>query len=137
MRIRRCSRGGWCLPLLLGSVAVGCHSSTSHSVLEAPVPPAWFQDVTEKVGLHFIHNAGPIGDYFMPYIMGSGAALFDFNNDDRLDIYLLHNGGPKGARNRLYQQMPDGTFRDVSEGSGLDLAGYHMGVAVGDVNNDG
>ena len=133
----RCFWGRWCLSLLVGSVGVGCHSSASNSAVEAPVPPAWFQDVTEKVGLHFIHDAGPVGDYFMPHIMGSGAALFDFNNDDRLDIYLLHTGGPKGARNRLYQQMPDGTFRDVSEGSGLDLAGYHMGVAVGDVNNDG
>jgi hypothetical protein len=69
--------------------------------------------------------------------MGSGAALFDFNNDGLLDVYLLQNGGPKGAKNCLYQQMPDGTFKDVSAGSGLDVAGYHMGVAVGDVNNDG
>jgi hypothetical protein len=73
----------------------------------------------------------------MPQIMGSGAALFDFNNDGRLDVYLLQNGGPEGAKNRLYQQMPGGTFQDVSAGSGLDIAGYHMGVAVGDVNNDG
>jgi len=105
--------------------------------VEEPVPPAWFQDITEKSGLRFVHDAGPIGEYFMPQIMGSGVALFDFNNDNRLDIYLLQNGGPKGAKNRLYQQMPDGTFRDVTEGSGLDIAGYNMGVAIGDVNNDG
>jgi len=105
--------------------------------VEEPVPPAWFQDITEKSGIRFVHDAGPIGEYFMPQIMGSGVALFDFNNDNRLDIYLLQNGGPKGAKNRLYQQMPDGTFRDVTEGSGLDIAGYNMGVAIGDVNNDG
>jgi hypothetical protein len=95
--------------------------------------------VTEEVGLDFVHDAGPLpGDtYFMPQIIGSGAALFDFNNDGRLDIYLLQNGGPKGARNRLYQQLPDGRFKDVSAGSGLDIAGYNMGVAIGDVNNDG
>ena len=73
----------------------------------------------------------------MPQQVGSGAALFDFDGDGRLDIYLLQNGGPKGAKNRLYQQTPDGTFKDVSAGSGLDFAGYNMGVAVGDVNNDG
>jgi hypothetical protein len=116
---------------------MGCHSSELHPPVKDTVASAWFQDVTEKAGLRFTHDAGPIGDYFMPQIMGSGAALFDFNNDDRLDIYLLQNGGPKGAKNRLYQQMPDGVFRDVSEGSGLDVAGHSMGVAVGDVNNDG
>src|SRR5262245_33804544 len=103
----------------------------------APGPP-WFRDVTEEVGLRFVHEAGPLGAYLLPQIMGSGAALFDFDGDGLLDIYLLQNGGPKsGATNRLYRQQPDGTFRDVSAGSGLDIAGHNMGVAVGDVNNDG
>jgi hypothetical protein len=73
----------------------------------------------------------------MPQIMGSGAALFDFNNDGLLDLYLLNNGGPRGAPNRLYQGLPGGKFKDVSKGSGLDFSGYCMGVAIGDVNNDG
>jgi hypothetical protein len=93
--------------------------------------------VTAEVGLHFVHDPGPLGDYFMPQIMGSGAALFDYDNDGRLDIYLVHNGGPKGAKNQLFHHQPDGTFKDVSAGSGLDVAGYGMGVAIGDVNNDG
>jgi hypothetical protein len=73
----------------------------------------------------------------MPQAIGSGVALFDFNQDGLLDIYLLQNGGPKGATNKLYQQLPGGKFKDVSAGSGLDIAGYNMGVAIGDVNNDG
>ena len=74
----------------------------------------------------------------MPQIVGSGAALFDFNSDGLLDILLLQNGGPDSpSKNRLYQQLPGGRFKDVSAGSGLDFAGYNMGVAVGDVNNDG
>src|SRR5260370_29632561 len=73
----------------------------------------------------------------MPQWVGSGAALFDFDGDGRLDIYLLNNGGPRGRPNQLYRQMPDGTFRNVSKGSGLDFSGYCMGVAIGDVNNDG
>jgi hypothetical protein len=94
--------------------------------------------VTDKVGLDFVHDAGPVdGQYFLPQIVGSGAALFDFDGDRRLDIYLLHNGGPKGKKNQLYRQQRDGTFKDVSAGSGLDFSGYCMGVAVGDVNNDG
>ena len=104
---------------------------------EAPASPPWFADVTEQSGLDFTHDAGPTGDYFMPQQVGSGAALFDFDGDGRLDILLLQNGGRKGAKNRLFRQLPDGTFRDASDGSGLDFAGHNMGVAVGDVNNDG
>jgi enediyne biosynthesis protein E4 len=117
---------------------LGCQRSDSPArEPEEPAGPPWFEDVTEELGLHFVHDAGPVGAYFMPQQVGSGAAFFDFNNDKRLDIYLLQNGGPNGQKNRLFQQMPDGHFQDVSEGSGLDIAGYSMGVAVGDVNNDG
>ncbi|HTU89317.1 MAG TPA: CRTAC1 family protein [Gemmataceae bacterium] len=123
----------------LAGLQLGCQRT--HAPAAAPesvrVFP-WFEDITERFGLDFVHDAGPVGDYFMPQQVGSGAALFDFNNDGRLDIYLLQNGGPKsGSVNRLYQQMPDGRFRDVSNGSGLDIDGHNMGVAVGDVNNDG
>jgi hypothetical protein len=95
-------------------------------------------DITAESGLNFVHDAGPTGSYFVPQIIGSGAALFDFDNDGRLDIYLIQNGGPKsGSTNRLFRQGADGRFTDVSAGSGLDIAGYGMGVAIGDVNNDG
>lgn len=102
-----------------------------------PVGPPWFEDATEAAGLRFTHDAGPTGAYFLPQIIGSGAALFDCDGDDRLDIYLVQNGGPEGAKNRLLRQKDDGTFEDISAGSGLDVAGFGMGVAVGDVNNDG
>jgi hypothetical protein len=127
--------------VILCQLAGGCSSSRPESepaVEVGATQPPWFQDETAERGLHFQHDAGSApGQYFMPQIIGSGAALFDFNGDNRLDIYLLQNGGPQGARNRLYQQTPDGRFQDVSNGSGLDVAGHNMGVAIGDVNNDG
>ena len=98
----------------------------------------WVEDITAQVGLDFKHHSGATSNYFMPESIGSGGALFDFDNDGRLDIYLVQNApNQPNARNRLYQQQPDGRFRDVSDGSGLDVAGYGMGVAVGDVDNDG
>jgi hypothetical protein len=117
-------------------VALGCRSGPDRPP-EEPPPPPWFQDVTAEAGLNFQHDEGPLGDWFMPQVMGSGVALFDFDGDGRLDAYLLQNGGPRGGINRLYRGLPGGTFRDVTAGSGLGVAGHWMGVAVGDVNNDG
>src|SRR5438552_72888 len=66
-----------------------------------PPGPAWFEDVTDAVGLDFVHDAGPTGTYFTPQSMGSGCACFDFDGDGLVDIYLLHLGGPNGKKNQL------------------------------------
>ncbi|MHB1424270.1 MAG: CRTAC1 family protein [Gemmataceae bacterium] len=124
------------LALTLAATA-GCQES-DNAPAALPAGPLLFRDVTAESGLDFVHDSGPLGNYFMPQIVGSGAALFDFDNDGLLDIYLLHNAGPNSkSTNRLFHQEKDGRFRDVSAGSGLDIAGYGMGVAVGDINNDG
>jgi enediyne biosynthesis protein E4 len=132
-------------PLFLAILALalalmlGCNSAkVDPGETEVSSSPPWFADVTETVGLRFTHDPGPLdGSYFMPQIIGSGGALFDLHGDGRLDVYLIQNGGPGGARNQLFRQRRDGTFEDVSAGSGLDVAGYGMGVAIADVNNDG
>jgi hypothetical protein len=112
-------------------------SPTAEPALEFEDGPVWFEDVTEKVGLDFVHDPGPTGSYFMPQSLGSGAA-FIHDADGKLYVYLLQNAGPDSKSvNRLYQRLPNGMFKDVTAGSGLDVAGYNMGVAVGDVNNDG
>jgi hypothetical protein len=121
-----------CLPLACQRPA-----PSPFTELEAADTP-WFEDVTDRVGLDFVHDAGPTGSYFLPLQVGSGGALFDYDGDGRLDLYFVQNAGPKSmSPNRLYHQRPDGRFEDVSTGSGLNVTGFGMGVAVGDVNNDG
>ncbi len=96
-------------------------------------------DVTGEVGLNFVHHPGRIGDYAMPQIMGSGAALFDFDQDDDLDMLLI-DGVPQAdveSTSRLFRQTANGTFEDVTLSSGLLNQGYGMGVAIGDMDNDG
>src|SRR4051794_31536211 len=125
--------------LVIGSL--GCNHSPPTdptAPTRTPAAPAWFEDVTDAVGLNFTHDCGPTGSYFMPQSMYGGVAVFDADGDGRLDILLLQGAGPgSGVGNRLYLQTPDGKFRDASAGSGLDFDGHNMGVAIGDVDNDG
>jgi hypothetical protein len=113
--------------------------------------PGHFVDATAKLGVHFQHVASHTSKKYLVETMGAGAALFDYDDDGRLDIFLVNgtalpDPAPKGAIpkktterewNRLYHQKPDGTFEDVTQRAGLQGAGYGMGVAVGDFDNDG
>jgi len=121
----------------------------------APQPaaavPGKFVDVTDRVGVHFLHQAPHTSRKYLIETMGSGVALFDCDNDGRLDLFLV-NGAPytdptpKGFIpqktgpeywNRMYHQKPDGTFEDITERAGLQGMGYGMGAAVADYDNDG
>lgn len=121
-------------------------SVTAHKV-EAP----FFADVTEKSGVKFRYLSSHTTKKYLPETMGAGVALFDYDNDGRLDIFLVNGAliedptakgtiprktGPE-YWNRLFHQRPDGTFEDATEKAGLQGAGYGMGVAVGDFDNDG
>src|SRR5216683_783206 len=130
--------------LFLGLVLFGCRPATPTTtsiLIEEEGGPDWFEDISDAVGLDFVHDPGPVGTFFMPQSMGSGAAfIHEFSPDghETLYLYLLQNAGPDSKSvNRLYKQLPDGTFHDVTNGSGLDVAGFNMGVAIADVNNDG
>ena len=105
-----------------------------------------FKDVAEQAGLKFQHYNGMTGKFYLPEITGSGAALFDFDNDGDLDVFLVQSnvlepntkptGSPRGKlfRNDLKRTL---SFTDVTAQSGIAATGYGMGAAVGDINNDG
>jgi hypothetical protein len=110
-----------------------------------------FTDATSALGINFEHIASHTSKKYLIETMGSGVALFDYDNDGYLDIFVVNGASlsdptPKGTIpqkagpkdwNRLYHQKSDGTFEDVTERAGLQGVGYGMGVAVGDYDNDG
>jgi len=99
----------------------------------------WFTDVTETCGARFVHDVGKTGTYFMPESIGSGLAIFDYDNDGRMDLFFVQNAGPESPTktHRLFHQEESGHFTDTTSDSGIALPGWGMGVAVGDADNDG
>jgi enediyne biosynthesis protein E4 len=104
-------------------------------------PSIHFTDVTAKAGIKFVHNSGRAGEKWLPETMGSGCAFFDADGDGWQDILLINgkDWAPHGRRSTaaLYRNNHDGTFTDITRGSGLDIEIYGLGVAVADYDNDG
>jgi enediyne biosynthesis protein E4 len=118
-----------------------------------------FADATQEAGIDFRHFNGMTGNYTLAEVMGSGGALFDYNGDGKLDLYLVQGKllgknmseavfpwrGSAPPTGRLFRNdtvtRSDGSrlvrFTDVTEQSGLAFEGYCMGAAAGDYDNDG
>ena len=101
-----------------------------------------FRDITQRAGLHFLHNNGAFGKKYLPETMGPGVAFIDYDNDGWPDIFLVNGtdwpGQPaKHSTPKLYHNNHDGTFTEVTHKAGLDIEIFGMGVAVGDYDNDG
>lgn len=116
-----------------------------------------FEEVAAAINLRFHHRTGATGEFYLPEIMGAGVALFDFDRDGDLDLYLIQGRrlapspgaresfppppGGWSAGNRLYRNelIPSGTLHltDVTKASGAGIEHYGMGAATGDYDADG
>lgn len=105
-------------------------------------PGVRFTEVTAAAGIRFTHNNGAFGKKYLPETMGSGLAFFDFDGDGDQDLLLVNGKDWPGRPARrstaaLYRNRGDGTFEDVTAGSGFDREVYGMGVAIADYDADG
>ncbi len=144
-----------------------CGGGRPEPTADAPASPAGagaeppFVDLAAASGLDFEHFNGMSGELYLSEMMGAGAGLLDYDNDGDLDVYLVQGRmlnprkevseatfpPPPGTqlRDRLYRNdldpdAPGGPrlgFTDVTEKSGIRATGYGMGVAAGDIDNDG
>ena len=126
---------GWWLVagVLVGAAVLGGPIASDSRIV--------FTDVTARAGIHFTHNSGRAGQKYLPETLGSGCAFFDADGDGWPDILLINSKDwtPRGRKSlpALYRNNHNGTFTDITRGSGLDIEMYGMGVAIADYDNDG
>src|SRR6516165_9606954 len=131
------------LVLLSLAMTAGCRAAADavRQLDDSTLTRDWFTDESRNTGLTFVHANGMSGRFYFHEMMGSGAALFDYDNDGDLDVLLVQGtGAAKLYRNDLVVGA-DGSrrlaFTDVTAASGIRTTGYGMGVATGDFDNDG
>jgi hypothetical protein len=139
--------GGLLLVVLLAGGVFGV-TFWWHTRTPAPVPRIiYFQDATRSSGVDFTYRNGEEADHCtILESLGGGVALFDFDGDGLLDIFLTGGGtfgGPdhkqiQGCPCKLYKNLGDWKFQDVTDQAGLDQVGFYThGCAVGDYDCDG
>ena len=119
--------------LALLSVLASCSKEVEEATV-APTPQPWFEDAAKEWGVDFTYQNGAEGNFHIKEVTGGGAALFDYDNDGDLDLYIVQGSAVEG--NALFENV-DGTFVNRSQSSGADDNGYGIGVATGDYDNDG
>ena len=129
-----------------GRCRISCVSATIAAYL-AIVPTRAFEnvtftDVTKESRIAFSHISSPDKKYILESMSG-GVAVFDFDKDGLLDVYLVNSPtvatarDPRSARSELWRNRGDGTFVDVTDKAGVGYPCWGMGVVVGDIDNDG
>jgi hypothetical protein len=120
------------------AAAVACVLTASAGAAPAGIT---FADATTAAGVTFTHNSGRAGKKFLPETLGSGVAFVDVDGDGWPDVILVNSKDwtPRGRKSlsALYRNNRNGTFTNITAGSGLDVEMYGIGVTVGDYDNDG
>ena len=149
--------GGRSRAIVVGAAVVAIVATATYFVRGAGEPAApgkqvpmaerdriRFENRQATSGIGFVLNNGTTADKPVIDSTLGGVAVFDYNNDGRLDVFFTNGAHIPSLKkinpsfyNRLYENQGDGTFADVTEVAGLSGSGYSMGAAVGDFDNDG
>jgi hypothetical protein len=113
--------------------------------IDVPPPAVHFTNVTRAVGVDFVHVNGAYGERLLPETMGGGVAFLDYDHDGLQDLLFINSStwpwrtqDVRRSTPALYRNRGDGTFENVTEGTGLGkISFYGMGSAVADINGDG
>ena len=139
--------------VLLAAVLPACGEADGGADVSTavPAPEPVFLERASEAGLDFVHHNGAVGDYNYPELLVGGGALLDFDEDGLLDVYLVQSGpvpgapeaatsvGPAANRpaNRLYRNLGDGAFEDVTDAAGVGDTSYGAGATAADFDRDG
>jgi len=130
--------------IALAAIACGSGDTETPVRREKTAPVRLFVDATDKARLDFVHDNGSTDRKYLPEIMGSGGSVIDYDGDGLFDLYLVQSGPVPGTDdtaprpgNRLFRNLGDGTFADVTQRTGVGDSGYGMGSVAADYDNDG
>jgi hypothetical protein len=102
-----------------------------------------FVDIAREAGIVFHHTSGASAEKHLVETMGSGGVFIDYDGDGWMDLFLVDGGSivdravDRRARHRLYHNLGNGTFEDVTDRSGIQHHQYGMGACAGDYDGDG
>ncbi len=140
----RADKSRFCRAALLGLLPLVLLLAPVLAAAAAAATPIRFQNITEASGVKFVHTDGSCGKRYIVETVVGGLGLIDYDNDGYPDILFLNGqplpGAPEPPRpvtSALYHNNRDGTFTDVTAGSGLEVPGYAMACTVADYDNDG
>jgi len=136
--------------IVLTTALLACAEADGGAEMSTAVPSTEpvFVERASEAGLDFVHRSGATGDYNYPELLVGGGALLDIDDDGLLDVYLVQSGPVPGSAgimgqaanrpgNRLYRNLGDGTFEDVTDAAGVGDTGYGAGATAADYDRDG
>src|SRR5258706_5053043 len=133
-----------CASIALALLAAGCSAGGGEGSPAGDPAPAevWFEEVAQQSGLQFRHMRCLKQRYWFPELVGAGLCWIDYDRDGHPDLYVVQSGDLEPGDQhvpgcKLFHNLGDGHFEDVTARAGVAGRGYGMGCTAGDYDGDG